>query len=251
MPNAELRQAVLLAAGSGTRLMPRTEHVPKTMVEVAGRGIVDWLVEALVPLGVEELVVVTGHKAERLVEHLGERRGPVRVRAVHNDRYETTNNILSLYAARDAIEGGFLLLESDVFCEPAVLAPLAEPDTMIVAPYRSDMDGTGVRLGPDGQVEEMILRAHVAAADRLAELHKTVNFYSFSSDTWRGAYLPALARWVDAGRLDQYYEAVLAELVADGAVRMRGVDVGHLSWTEIDDQDDLAAAEALATSRRP
>lgn len=244
MPDADIRQAVLLAAGTGTRLLPLTERVPKTMVEVGGKPIVDHLLDALEPLGVRELVVVTGHRAESLVQHL-RARGGMAVRAVHNERYATTNNILSLYAARDAIDGAFLLLESDVVATAEVLAPLSQPDTMIVAPYRADMDGTGVRLGPDGAVEEMIVRAHERAADRLASLHKTVNFYSFSAELWRDAYLPALSRWVAAGRLDQYYEAVLAELVDAGEVSLRGADVGHEGWAEIDDRDDLARAETL------
>lgn len=248
MPNADIRQAVLLAAGTGTRLMPLTEKVPKTMVEVGGRAIVDHLLDALAPLGIEELVVVTGYRPEALAQHLGQRRGDMRVRTVHNERYATTNNILSLYAARDAIDGAFLLLESDVLAAPEVLAPLAEPDTMVVAPYRADMDGTGVRLGDGGRVEEMVLRAHQNAADRLGQLHKTVNFYSFSAKLWREAYLPALSRWVAAERLDQYYEAVLAELINAGEVQMRGADVGLSGWAEIDDAADLERAEALIST---
>jgi len=241
-----ITQAVLLAAGTGTRLMPLTADRPKCMVEVAGRAIVDTLLDALSELGIEEIVVVTGYRADALESYLRER-GGFRWRFIHNDRYATTNNILSLQVANTAIKAPFLLVESDIYLSPGVLSPLAEEDQILVAPYTSEMDGTGITMGAEGQAEEMVIRAHLARPDTLGEMHKTVNFYSFSEATW-ALYREALDRWVAEGRLDQYYEAVLAELINDGTVRMQGADVGPSGWAEVDDVQDLQRLEnKLAT----
>ena len=66
-----------------------------------------------------------------------------------------------------------------------------------------------------------------------------------SAATWRDHYEPALRAWVEAGKLDQYYEAPLAQLINAGAVAMRGADVTATWWAEIDNPDDLARAERL------
>lgn len=236
-----ITQAVLLAAGTGSRLMPLTEDRPKCMVEVSGRAIVDTLLDALRALGIEEVVVVTGYRAAALESYL-RKHEEFRWRFIHNERYATTNNILSLQVACEAIEAPFLLVESDIYLSPGVLEPLRKPDQILVAPYTSEMDGTGITMGDDGKTEEMVIRAHLARPDSLSSMYKTVNFYSFSKDTWKH-YKAALDRWVQEGRLDQYYEAVLAELINDGTVTMNGADIGPKGWAEVDDVEDLRRLE--------
>jgi choline kinase len=197
-------------------------------------------------VGIEELVVVTGYCGAALATHLGRRRGGVAIRCLDNPDYATTNNIYSLWAARASIAahgGGFMLLESDIVCDTSVLAPLVEPDRMTVSRYTADMDGTGVVVADDGGVAQMVLRAHETASSRLSSLHKTVNFYSFGEATWRDSYEPALRRWIQGGRVNDYYEAALAELINRGEVAMRAVDASDMRWAEIDDRDDLARAE--------
>ncbi len=236
-----IKQAVLLAAGTGTRLMPLTADRPKCMVEVDGCAIVDTLLAALLRLGIEKIVVVTGYQADTLEDYL-RKRDAFRWHFIHNERYATTNNILSLQVAAEAIVAPFLLVESDIYLAPEVLAPLHEPDRILVAPYTPQMDGTGITMDQKGHVAEMVIRAHQSRANSLGTMHKTVNFYSFSETTW-GPYRAALNRWVAKGRLDQYYEAVLAELINDGVVQMKGVDVGLEGWAEVDNADDLRHLE--------
>jgi choline kinase len=215
------------------------------MVKVGGRAIIDRLIDALPRLGIDELLVVTGFRGDALAAHLGPRRGPIAIRCIDNPDYANSNNIVSLAVAESAIRAPFLLLESDICVDTGVLAGLVKPDRMVVARYTDAMDGTGVKLGRSGRVEEMILRAHLAAPERLGELHKTVNFYSFSRETWDAHYRPRLARWIAAGRVGEYYEAPLAELVNAAEVALEGVDVTGQRWAELDNLDDLRRAEAL------
>ena len=62
-------QAVVLAAGEGTRLRPLTEDKPKGMVEVAGKPILTHCFERLVELGADELLVVVGYKKQAIINH--------------------------------------------------------------------------------------------------------------------------------------------------------------------------------------
>lgn len=227
--------------------MPLTADRPKCMVEVAGTAIVDTILRALAGLGVEEIVVVTGYKAQALEDYL-RALGGFRWRFVHNDRFQTTNNILSLQVAAPHLQAPFVLVESDIYLDPEVLAPLAQQDTILVAPYTDAMDGTGIVMDAQNRVREMVIRAHLHRQAELNRMHKTVNFYSFSEATWQ-VYAERLDAWVKADRLDQYYEAVLAELINEGSVTMHGADVGALGWAEVDDAKDLAELEGAIAAR--
>lgn len=68
------KTAMVLAAGFGTRLRPITETLPKPLVRVAGRALIDWVLDRLVAAGVERAVVNTHHLAEMIREHLKDRR---------------------------------------------------------------------------------------------------------------------------------------------------------------------------------
>lgn len=239
-----IRQAVLLAAGAGKRLLPLTADRPKCMVEVGGRPIVDGLLDSLALVGIDELIVVTGYRADALRAHLGASRRGVAISYIDNPHYATTNNIVSVLIAAPYIRPPFMLLESDIEAEPAVISSVATPDRMAVAAYDATMSGTGVRLGPGGAVSSMILGAHRGPT---TALYKTVNFYSFSAAVWE-PYIRRLASWINAGRVHDYYEAVLADLINTRAVSMSAADVTRLRWHEIDDATDLARTSCSSCS---
>jgi len=214
------------------------------MLEVAGTPLVDNLCAILESLGVEELVVVTGHLHDVLVKHLQGSQRRLVFRFAENTRYATTNNIYSLWLARNLIAPPFMLLECDLFMERAVLEPLTEPDRLIVSAYTEHMNGTGVEVSAAGEVTRLVLGAQMAGEDR-ALLRKTVNLSSFSPSTWLEHFEPAVRQYVEAGELNHFYEAALGRVIDAGAVHLTAVDVTGRKWAEIDTPDDLAKAEAM------
>jgi choline kinase len=238
------RQAVLLAAGSGRRLGDRTDASHKCLLEVAGTPILDNLCDALESIGVEELVVVTGHCRQALTTHLRSRQSRLRLRFVHNHRYSESNNIVSLWCARELIRPPFILVECDVFMEWPVLEPLLMPDTMIVSAYTERMDGTAVELDLMGRVTRMVLGEQIAREER-ALLKKTVNLYSFSPASWADHFLPTVCGFIEAARVDSFYEAALQSSINSGALRLTAIDVSERKWIEIDSPQDLVIAETM------
>lgn len=83
---ATVRQAVILAGGQGSRLKPYTDSVPKVMIEISGRCIIDHQLDWLAEAGVTDVVVSAGHLSEVLIDHLGSCELPVRVRTVVEDQ---------------------------------------------------------------------------------------------------------------------------------------------------------------------
>ena len=107
--------AIILAAGMGTRLRPLTNDRPKCRVAVNGVPMVERQIQFLKEKGIDDITLISGYKAEAL-EYLKEKYG---VDIVFNERYDTCNNINSLYIVRDRFHNTYVL-EGDVYMDKNV-----------------------------------------------------------------------------------------------------------------------------------
>ncbi len=123
-------QGVVLAAGEGTRLRPRTADKPKPMVEVGGRPILSRVLDDLLALGVDELVVVVGYRGDRIREHYGDGYEGVPVRYARQEPREGMAH--ALLQAEPHVDGEFVVMDGDGVMD-ADLRPLVarqrEPGT--------------------------------------------------------------------------------------------------------------------------
>lgn len=113
-----VRRAIILAAGKGERLRPLTLNVPKPLIKVHGRAMIESAIDALLQNGIQEIHVVTGYKKEAFL--------PLAVKYpsidfVDNPMYDTCNNISSLYAAREYLEDAIVMDGDQVIKNPAIL----------------------------------------------------------------------------------------------------------------------------------
>jgi len=244
--------ALLLAAGTGTRLQPLTLNAPKCLTEIGGISILERLVDNLRAKKFKRLVVVIGHLGDCIQKFLQEHAGDLQVDYVTNPDYRTTNNIYSLWLARQQIQESFLLVESDLVFEASMLDDMLEPNKMAISKMLPWMNGTTVELGLERRVTAF--RQGGEICDDTCQ-YKTVNLYSISLDSWNKIE-ERLGRYVSAGKLGEYYEVVLADMVVDGSLSFDGVFFDADRWYEIDTKEDLCAAEKLfappiAVDRRP
>ncbi|MDX8411499.1 MAG: phosphocholine cytidylyltransferase family protein [Mariprofundaceae bacterium] len=238
---ANVTTALLLAAGTGTRLQPLTLDAPKCLTEVGGVPILEQLVNHLRTQRFERLIVVIGHLGDRIQEFLQQYAGNMRIDYVINPDYRTSNNIYSLWLARQQIREPFLLVESDLVFEASMLDDMLQPDRMAISRMRPWMNGTTVELGARQRVTAFRKGGEICDE---ARQYKTVNLYSVSLDSW-SKIEERLSRYVSEGRLGEYYEAVFAEMVADGTLSFDAVFFDADKWYEIDTRADLREAEHL------
>ncbi len=113
-----VKRAIIMAAGIGKRMQPLTFEVPKPLVKVNGKRMIDTVVSSLRTNGINEIYVVVGYKKERFYEWVREETG---VRIIENPLYDSCNNISSLYYAREYLEDCIILDGDQVIYNPAIL----------------------------------------------------------------------------------------------------------------------------------
>src|SRR5262245_47042961 len=107
-------EAVILAAGTGSRLRPLTLDTPKCLLDVGGRTLLSRQLERIAAAGIQRAVIVTGYLADRVEEHLQRHPAQIEVALAPNPEYATTGNCMSVLAARPQVTGrGIVICDGD------------------------------------------------------------------------------------------------------------------------------------------
>jgi choline kinase len=239
---ATVGTAVLLAAGTGSRLQPATHTVPKCLSEINGVPILEQQIRGLQRWSFDHLVVVVGHLDAQVRDFLDRAETGLTIDYVVNPQYRTTNNIYSLWLAQEHISEPFLLLECDLFFKERALSNMLDPNKVAVSNVRPWMKGTTVSVDSDRRITNFRVGNHAEPLE-----FKTVNVYSFSMATWN-AMRPRIEQRIRLGGINDYYEVILSEMIADGDRSFEAVDFPEDDWHEIDDLDDLRAAERAVST---
>ena len=181
-------QAIILAAGMGKRLGKYTADGTKCLVKVNGKSLIEYTIDAVLASGIRRLVIVVGYKAEGLMKFVNEKYPRVNVSFVSNPIYDTTNNIYSLWLAREYLKADdTILLESDVIFDESMIADLIaspEENLAIVSKFEKWMDGTVTLLDQDDTIVSVIDKKHFQWDD-IDKYYKTVNIYKFPRSSRR------------------------------------------------------------------
>lgn len=119
----KIKRAIILAAGVGERLHPVTLDVPKPLVKVNGKRMIDTIISALHKVGIEEIYVVTGYMKEKFYELENEYKN---LSIIENPYYDTCNNISSLYVARDFLCDALIMDGDQIIYNEKIFYPVFE-----------------------------------------------------------------------------------------------------------------------------
>lgn len=241
-------QAIILAAGMGRRLGEFTADNTKCMLEVNGIRLIDRMLHQLETLNLNRIIIVTGYEGEKLRNYINNNYPGKQIVFVDNPVYDKTNNIYSLWLAREYMsEEDTLLLESDLIFDDRILAAAVNseyPDVALVAKYQTWMDGTMVRIDDENNIVNFIPKK-AFKYDDVPYYYKTVNVYRLSKEFSRDHYLPFLDAYIKVLGENEYYEQVLRVITLIDTASIKALPVGDAPWYEIDDVQDLRIAETL------
>lgn len=243
-------QALILAAGTGSRLRPYTLTVPKCMVPVDGVPMIERAVDALIEAGIKRLGIGLGYKAEVLKDFIAKtfdskRLNGMTIEYIENPVYDKTNNIYSLYLAKDFFSrDDTILLESDLVYDKKIIKDLAsakESNLAVVSHFQSWMDGTVTELDSDNNILDFIGKKNQSPED-VERYYKTVNIYKFSKDFINHYYLPFLETYMNVYGKNEYYETCLKILSLFSPTLLKGFKISPDVWYEVDNPEDLKVA---------
>lgn len=236
--------AVILAAGRGTRLEVITRNKPKCLVHVNGRSILDRQIEALLCLDViEQVVVLCGYRADQIKSHIANHyRGESRLIAVENKDFASTNNMYSLFLAREYIAGrDLILMNADVVFDPAIVRDLSASQHSSICVDVGAYAQESMKVVRDGN---RLVSISKAIAQNLA-FGVSMDVYRFTpADT--DILLRAMSVIVEEhSNRNEWTELALDRLMAKGTLEMQAFDIQRRIWYEIDNLEDLRHAEVV------
>jgi histidinol-phosphate/aromatic aminotransferase/cobyric acid decarboxylase-like protein/GTP:adenosylcobinamide-phosphate guanylyltransferase len=218
------------------------------MLEINGKPLIIHALENLHQVGIKKVIVVVGYKKDNLIKYVGDKYKDIDIEYVENPIYDKTNNIYSLYLARNKLmEDDTILLESDLLFEKAILEELlndSRENLAVVDKYQIWMDGTSVRLDEDDNIIGFYTKKDFKFQD-VRNYYKTVNIYKFSKNFSKKIYIPFLEAYMKAMGVNEYYETVIKVIANLEGTGLKALRLNGQKWYEIDDIQDKANAEII------
>ena len=230
---------VILAAGMAKRLRPLTDTRPKCLLEVNGRSLLERTIEAMRGAGIKEFVVVTGYRAEMIRERLA---GLPGFTFLDNIDYEHNNNIFSLWMAGQIVRGkDFLLMDSDILCDPAAVRRIAQEPDSALAVNRHELGEEEMKVVVDKEGRITEISKTCRPEDAMGE---SVGIEKITADYSKALYKELDTMIEKEGLIDIFYERAFERLIPQGHT-FRVVDTTEYFSYELDTPEDFLRAQEL------
>lgn len=231
-------KALILAAGLGTRLKPITNQKPKSLVPVNGKPIIMKQIENLHSNGIYSIVIVSGYKAGILERTIHESYPEIQI--IESINYAATNNMYSAYLARNIIGNhAFLMMNADVFFDVSVISSLVtcEAPNAIATDIGNYFEESMKVVEKNGRLVRISKTITLEEA-----LGSSIDVYKFSAEGGN-AFLKKCTDYIEKKKeVKMWSEVALNDILS--VVEFKACPITG-RWLEIDNHDDLAAAERL------
>lgn len=237
-------KAVVLAAGRGTRLLPITENMPKTLIKVQGTTLLEHILDRVVDAGLKEIVIVIGHCGNSIKNAIGEVYRGTPVTYIENPIYDQTNSTYSLWLAKEAVGDDFVVINADTVFNKNIIKYLVNSDYNIALAIDYSLTGEL----PEDNMKVTIVDGLIKDASKKIPPELThgdaIGMYRFKGEGVEVLY-KALDKLVEDNILDQLFTYAVKGIMADYDVHP--VSTNGLAWIEIDDHKDLKDAEKVVS----
>ncbi len=235
---------VILAAGMAKRLRPLTDSKPKCLLKVGNRTLLERTVCAMLQAGIREFVVVTGYRGNMIREFLENTpfEGQPHFTFLHNTDYEHNNNIYSLWMAGEVVRGKeFLLMDSDILCDPAAVVRIAQQEESALALNRHELGEEEIKVIVDADGHIVEINKTCNPKDAIGE---SVGIEKMTADYSAAIYKELDQMIVKEGLIDIFYERAFERLIPQGHT-FRVVDTTSYFSYELDTPEDFQRAQEL------
>jgi choline kinase len=241
-------KAVILAAGVASRLRPLTNHIPKCLLSVSSKNILELTIENLLVNNITEIVIVTGYLENKIRDFIDLRFPELNITLIYNEFYNSTNNIYSLCLARNVLNGDdMLLMDSDIVFDSQIIEKLCNSEREnCLALKRHDLSDEEIKVKIDQKGRILEIGKEVKISEAAGE---SVGIELFGREV-----IPALFKIIERKvtiekNVNQFYEAAFQELISSSH-DIYIADISEYFSMEIDTAEDLKLAGELYSERQ-
>lgn len=241
-------KAIILAAGIGSRLRPITNSKPKCLVTSAGKNILQYQLDAYKKAGIKDLCIVVGYEGGAIVEYC-KHIHDFNITIIENEQYENTNNMYSLYLAREFVsDSEFILNNADLTVEDDIIQQLIDDEREdLIAVDTSMFNDESMKVsvntvtGVINDISKQIIEAKSSGC--------SIDFYKFSKSSGR-VFIDEVTRIVEEEEnLKDWTEVAMQRLFQKNMLQFYIKDISGTSWVEIDNYDDLALSDKIFSQK--
>jgi choline kinase len=229
-----------------------TDDIPKCLLQVGGKTILQRTIELVAAAGVEQIGIVLGYKAETVRRFVKNHFPFLRIRFIMNPQYESTNNAFSLLMAREFFTSEvrnnaplqeLLLLDSDIIFSPELLPSLfkhGSPNRIAVR-VQGEHDEEEIRVKVDRDGNIVVIGKTIPLGEAFGE---SIGIEVFSPADAQVLFETVERRVRGGSGRTEFYEAAFQEMI-DNGVQVHAVDASHYPAVEIDTPEDVEVAEKV------
>ena len=225
------------------RLRPLTDERPKCLLTVGSRTLLQRTFDAMIAAGISEFVVVTGYRGEMIRDFLlNTYPSSLTFHFLHNADYEHNNNIYSLWMTRELVRGReFLLLDSDILFDPAIIQRMLQEPGTALALNRHELGEEEIKVIVDSNNQVVEISKVCSPSEAIGE---SVGIEKMEAD-YSVALFVELDRMIEGeGLIDIFYERAFERLIPQGH-SFHIVDTTDYFSIELDTVDDFNSAREL------
>lgn len=241
--NSIQMKAVILAAGIASRLRPLTDTTPKCLLKIGERCLLERAFDALIQNGFDEFIIVTGYRQQQIVDFLQAHYPTQDITFIYNDRYESTNNIYSLWLTRSYTDGQeILLLDSDIVFDPQIVEKLLHSDKDdILALNRHELGAEEIKVIVDDAQKVVEISKVCSISDAIGE---SIGIEKMSAEYTKALFRELEIMITTEGLDNIFYERAFERLIPQG-YSFYVMDTTEFFSAELDTVEDFQQAQKL------
>lgn len=232
-------KAIIKAAGLGSRLMPLTNEIPKTLVKINGKPILGNILDALIAINASPIVIIVGYKAQKIIDFCIKNYPKTIFHFIFNPEYATKNPTYSMYLAKEHMNEDLIMLNCDVIFDKEILFDLVkQPNSIIVVDEQKKQYSPKVIIN-GGKIVEINdnIPLELVGGTSLDILKLLKNEAIIFKN--------GLVELIEIKNQIKSRNELITDLIKHKHMTIFAYNVSGKKWQEIDNLDDLKKAEEL------